>query len=158
VEKTGDPRWVWRVIATCADENIALPPWARAYLIEVAKGIETAKGDIGRELRNILKFPQKKSGRRRRVELDMKDEQLAVAFMREILAGVSPGKARQQVIEVSGGDDKDLKARLKSFFGLKSLPTRDQQWQWKLIVSTWLLNHPHYVERYPDLPKTFYFR
>jgi hypothetical protein len=29
---------------------------------------------------------------------------------------------------------------------------------WKLITAAWLLNHPWYAERYPDMPTHFDFR
>ena len=158
-EKTGDPRYVWRTIATCAVEDVSMPMFARKYLISVAKGIEDIKGDIGRGLRDILQF-SKKPGRRRTVELDLNDEKFVVDFMRQILNGVSAGKARENAASASGmgADDKELTRRLKSFFGLKTLPAKIEQRRWKLIVATWLLNHPHYVERYPNLPTIFDFR
>lgn len=154
-KNTHDPLWVWIVIATCARENIPMPRWVRAYLIVVAKGIRAAKGDRGRELRSILKFPPKKSGKR--FHTYMKDEKFAAAFMREISAGESPGKARRKAAggPVKADRDKELKAGLKAFFGLPALPRWDQRRQWKSIIGHFLFHNPAYLKRYPDLQTKF---
>lgn len=146
-EEKRDPRYIWRVIATCANENIAMPLWVAAYLIEVAEGVEAGK-----------KFPQKKPGAPIQID-SLIPEQFGIAFIREILNGVTAGKARENAASATGlsPDGKELSQRLKDFFGIKTLPNGRQQWRWKLIVAGWLLNHPEYVERYPDPPTEFKF-
>jgi len=160
-ERTGDPRWVWRAVRHCIHHREPLPDWALNYLGRCAEAIENIKGDYGRGLHRALEFSPK-SGRKRKNEIDLTTEQFAIAFTKAILKGDSADKARAeasgQVDGPKGKDDKDLTKRLREFFDLRALPKRSEQWRWKLIVSTWLLNHPHYVERYPDLPRKFDFR
>jgi hypothetical protein len=147
-EKTGDLRYVWRVVATCLRGEAAMPPWVENYLIDVAAGIEAGK------------FPQRKQGAPRQID-SLADERFGIAFIREILKdGATAGKARESAAIAVGlsPDGKELSQKLKDFFDLDALPDGQQQGRWKHIVVTWLLNHPTYVERYDDLPTNFDFR
>jgi hypothetical protein len=152
--KTGDPRWVWRAIRSavhCGD----LPDWTLNYLFDVAAGIEKAGGEAGRELHSILKFPSK-PGPLRSVKQELQIERFAVGFMRRVLKGETPGKARAEAARLEGmtGDQEQLAMRLRDFFDLESLPQSSLDQSWRMIIATWLMNHyPAYVERFPDLPR-----
>jgi hypothetical protein len=160
-EKAGDPRWVWRAIRDRIHHHEPLPDWVLDYLYKVAAGIERAKGDVARELLPALGFPAK-PGRKRDRNIDLLSEQFVMAFAAEIFRGSSAGKARKKAAERCGRwkDDKDRKRQLKDFFELEK---RKQPWsktnlQWRLEISRWLLLHPWYTGRYPDLPSRFDFK
>jgi hypothetical protein len=168
-EKTADPRWVWRAIRDRIHHHEPLPDWVLDYLDKCAIGIENARGDFGRGLHRILGFggsskgPKRNAARKgpkRDPALDLRDERFVMAFVREIWRGVSPGTAlgtaSAEVDGPGGKDEKELRNRLKVFFDLKPLPR--QAWKWKVITATWLVSHPGYSERYPDLPTEFRFK
>jgi hypothetical protein len=157
-ERTQDPRWVWRAIRHCVHYREPLPDWVMSYLNRCAAAIENIEGDYGRALHRALEFPAK-SGRKRANAIDMATERFAMAFAKAILDGAEAGKARTDAAsaELYAMDDKDLKKRLRDFFGLEELPDRREQWRWKLIIVTWLMHHPGYREGYPDLPVRFDF-
>ena len=146
-EKTGDLRYVWRVVAACLRGEASMPPWVENYLIDVAADIEAGK-----------KFPQKKSGRPRQID-SLTNEEFGIAFIREVLKdGATAGKARENAAIAVGlsQDGKELPQRLKDFFGIEKLPDGNEHWQWKLIVTVFLINNPAYWEHY-DLPTDFEF-
>jgi hypothetical protein len=150
----GDPRWVWRVMRTCIEKREPFPDWCLDYLSAVADGIEKAKDDMRAALPRILGFP-KGPGRRRHNRDALRIEKFAAEFMLLVMCGVSPGHARWEAarLQGKGSDDKELAKCLREFFNLKSLPTRSQEWRWKLIIMQWCLHHPDYSKRYPKLPQ-----
>jgi len=153
-KRTNDPRWVWRAIHDRIHRQEALPDWVLDYLDKCAVSIENMKGgDHARKLHRILKFSST-SGRKRDSAIDLRDEQFAMAFAKEILRGASPvaarGNASAKVDGRQGKDDKELRQRLKKFFELKKLPAAKEQW--KLEIRLWLLCHCWLViDQYPDL-------
>ena len=87
----------------------------------------------------------------------VKHEKFAMAFASAILKGDSPRAARDTAfnqLEPAGDtDDKTLRMWLKAFFGVvEELPTSNKGWL--LIVIPWLIKHPQYSSRYPNLPSS----
>jgi hypothetical protein len=129
-DRTGDPRWVWRTIRHCVHYREPLPDWVLDYLARCAEAIENIKGDYGRALHHALEFSGK-SGRKRENEIDMQTERFAMAFAKAIWKGSGAEKARADAAapELADSDDKELKKRLRDFFGLKELPGPHEQWR-----------------------------
>jgi hypothetical protein len=146
-KKEGDSRWVWRVMRTCIHRKEPIPNWCLDYICNVAEGIEHATGDRGRALLGVLGLPKGK-GRPRGAELRI--ERFAAEFMKLVMKGMSPGRARAEAASLHGiGTDSEVQY-LRNFFRLKSLPTSDAATRWKLIFLDHCLHNPMFRSRYPD--------
>jgi hypothetical protein len=75
-------------------------------------------------------------------------ERFAMMFAAEILKGATPKSARDEACnrgEEADADDRTLRRRLASYFGLGKSG-------WKKVIIEWLFDHPRYRSQYPELP------
>jgi hypothetical protein len=148
-KKTDDARWVWRVMRHCVHQKEPIPKWCLDYICNVADGIDGTKNDNRKALPGILGFP-KGRGRKRSTIDELRIERFAADFMKLVLKGTSPGRARNQAAGLHGiGTDSEVQY-LRDFFSLKTLPRSDAAGQWKRIFMHHCLHNPMFRSRYPD--------
>jgi hypothetical protein len=163
-ERTGNPVFAWLEVKGRLDSGEPFPAWVNEYFRGcVGRMFDPGaqKSDTREALPRIFGFESGK-GKGRGGPLTApadreRHERFAVAFTALILKGATPKEAREdaynQCDAEGDADDTTLRRRLKSFFGVEKYPQDNKGWR-KVIVN-FLLNHPVYNLKYPELPNPF---
>jgi hypothetical protein len=159
-ETTGNPAFAWHELGQRIAAKEPIPQWILDYLLSCAQrmfdpGTNNTE-DTRKALPAIFGFPAAmgRGGPLSAINDLGKREPFAMAFASAILNGEAPSAARDTAfnqLDYDGDpDDKTLRVWLKAFFEVKQFPTSNQGW--RLVVVPWLINHPQYSSRYPNLP------
>jgi hypothetical protein len=163
-EQTGNPVFAWLEIKGCRDNGEPVPEWADAYLSGFFgrmfdPGAAGESVDTRAVLPWILGFDSER-GRASQLTAPAdleRHEKFAVAFVGEILNGASPKAARDHAYNRCDGegeaDDRALRRRLASFFGVEKCPKDNKGWR-KVIIK-FLFSNLIYALTHPKLPNPF---
>jgi hypothetical protein len=163
-EGSGNPVFVWLEIKGCLDNGEPLPAWVNAYLRGCA-GRMFDPGAAGESVDTRAVLPwifgfESERGRASPLTAPAdlaRHEPFAVAFAVGILKRASPKTARDDAYnrcdEEGEADDRALRRRLASFFGVEKSPKDNKGWR-KVIIK-FLFSNPRYALTHPELPNPF---
>lgn len=166
-KETGNPVFVWKKISECLEAGEPFPDWVLDYLKACCLRMDSvgakAASDVARALPGVFGFDltMGRGNALRKIDDQLKDSALAMAFAAAILNGCEPKEARDYAIntadhdgDLANIDDTTARRRIKKFFEVDKSPTGNLEWRGAIM--RWIFKNPVYYgrlrEQFPDLP------